>query len=154
MSPIDNYTYLDELSAKKLAYAIKMIFGVEFAWEVIMADTRVNRLTKRVQHALTALSPFSSQPSSSATNQQQQHHRKRSSLSSVSSMPSISTAAVNNQHPIAIAMQQQQQTLTKRASIDDMYDIHESHGSASNASGILFGSSPIRHSPLVSSPPR
>jgi phosphatidylethanolamine N-methyltransferase len=48
MSPIDDYTYLDETSAKKVAYAIKLIFGVEFAWEIIVADTRVNRLSKRV----------------------------------------------------------------------------------------------------------
>ncbi|CAO3642246.1 unnamed protein product [Mucor hiemalis] len=51
MSPIDDYTYLNETSAKKIAYAIKVIFGVEFAWEVIVADTRVNRLSKRVLHA-------------------------------------------------------------------------------------------------------
>lgn len=48
MSPIDNYTYLDEAHAKKIAYAIRSIFGVEFAWEVIIADTRVSQLAKRV----------------------------------------------------------------------------------------------------------
>jgi phosphatidylethanolamine N-methyltransferase len=132
MSPIDSYTYLDESSAKKLAYAIKIIFGVEFAWEVIVADTTVNRLTKRVQHALNALSPFS-------------YHR-RSSLSSISSMPSLSTAAANAAHPIAIAIQNQQQTIGKRASIDELYDIHENH--LATAGDMQFGSSPIKQSPL------
>lgn len=48
MSPIDDYTYLDEQTAKKVAHVIKLVFGVEFAWEVIVADTRVSRLSKRV----------------------------------------------------------------------------------------------------------
>lgn len=48
MSPIDNYTYLDEDAAKKVAYIIRKTFGVEFAWEVIVADARVSRLTNRV----------------------------------------------------------------------------------------------------------
>lgn len=48
MSPIDDYTYLDEQRAKKVAHAIKLVFGVEFAWEVIVADTRVSRLSTRV----------------------------------------------------------------------------------------------------------
>ncbi|EPB92570.1 hypothetical protein HMPREF1544_00583 [Mucor circinelloides 1006PhL] len=49
MSPIDDYTYLDEQTAKKIAHVIKVVFGVEFAWEVIVADTRVSRLSKRVR---------------------------------------------------------------------------------------------------------
>lgn len=53
MSPIDNYTYLDESVAKKVAYVIRIIFGVEFAWEVIVADMRVSRLSKRVSVILS-----------------------------------------------------------------------------------------------------
>ncbi|KAI8352829.1 phospholipid methyltransferase-domain-containing protein [Choanephora cucurbitarum] len=61
VSPIDDYSYLDENAAKRLSYAIKVMFGIEFAWEIIIADMRVTRLTKRIQHALHALSPFSYQ---------------------------------------------------------------------------------------------
>jgi phosphatidylethanolamine N-methyltransferase len=52
MSPIDDYTYLDEPEARKIAYAIKLVFGVEFAWEIIVADMRVSRLSKRVSSLL------------------------------------------------------------------------------------------------------
>ncbi|KAI8885804.1 hypothetical protein K501DRAFT_331665 [Backusella circina FSU 941] len=59
MSPVDDYTFLDEKGAKRVAYVIKIMFGVEFAWEVILSDTRVDRLAKRIQNALEALAPFS-----------------------------------------------------------------------------------------------
>jgi hypothetical protein len=55
-------------------------------------------------------------------------------------MPTISTST--SAHPIAIAMQNN--SLGKRTSFDELYDIHDSH----NSSGISFGSSPIRQSPL------
>lgn len=48
MSPIDSYSYLNEQTSKKVAHVIKLVFGVEFAWEVIVADTCVSRLSKRV----------------------------------------------------------------------------------------------------------
>ncbi|KAI8050087.1 phospholipid methyltransferase-domain-containing protein [Thamnidium elegans] len=122
MSPIDNYTYLDGAHAKKIAHAIRSIFGVEFAWEVIIADTRVSQLAKRVQHALSALSPFISYQA-----------RKR---------PSVSSSIHNQAHPIAIAIQHQ---YDKRPSFDESYDIHDSHLSVGSAK---LGSSPKRQSPL------
>lgn len=48
MSPVDDYTCLDEKEAKRIAYVIKTMFGVEFAWEVVLSDSRVDRLAKRV----------------------------------------------------------------------------------------------------------
>ncbi|KAI8642269.1 phospholipid methyltransferase-domain-containing protein [Parasitella parasitica] len=115
MSPIDDYSYLDEHTAKKVAHVIKLVFGIEFAWEVIVADIQVSRLAKRIQHALNALSPFSNQ----------QQIRKRPSTVSISFRKSLSTSpssAVldNSMHPIAIAMQQSSKS-------DDSYDIFESH---------------------------
>lgn len=56
MSPIDNYTYLDEPSAKKIAYAIRSIFGVDFAWQIILADKRVSQLAKRVNKKISSYS--------------------------------------------------------------------------------------------------
>lgn len=60
MSPVDDYL-LDVRDAKKMTYAIKLMWGVEFAPEVVVADKRVSRLAKRVQVALQALSPFDGQ---------------------------------------------------------------------------------------------
>lgn len=55
-------------------------------------------------------------------------------------MPNISALANSNVNPIAIAIKNQQNSTTKRASLDESYDIHNSY----NAS---FGSSP-KQSPL------
>ncbi|KAG2205387.1 hypothetical protein INT47_007172 [Mucor saturninus] len=125
MSPIDNYTYLDETAAKKVVYVIRKVFGVEFAWEVIVNDTRVSRLTKRVQHALNALSPFSD------------YQVRKKSLSSPMSMPNLPALAPNI-HPIAKAMQQGGPA--KRGSLDESYDMQSSFHA--------FSSSPIKQSPL------
>jgi phosphatidylethanolamine N-methyltransferase len=46
-------------SAKRVVYAIRMIYGVDFAWEVVGSDRCVASLSKRVNQALRALSPFS-----------------------------------------------------------------------------------------------
>jgi phosphatidylethanolamine N-methyltransferase len=60
MSPVDDYL-LDVRGAKKMAYAINLMWGIEFAPEVVLADRRVSRLAKRAQVALQALSPFDGQ---------------------------------------------------------------------------------------------
>ncbi|KAI8374871.1 phospholipid methyltransferase-domain-containing protein [Blakeslea trispora] len=64
VSAIDDYSCLDEGAAKRLSYAIHIMFGIEFAWEIIIADRRVSRLAKRIKHSLRALSPFSNQKTS------------------------------------------------------------------------------------------
>lgn len=50
---------MPEESAKRVVYAIRMIYGVDFAWEVVSSDQCVAALCKRVSQALRALSPFS-----------------------------------------------------------------------------------------------
>lgn len=70
VTPVDEYIGVGETEARHIAYAIKLMYGVEFAWEIVLADKCVARLTKRIYHALEALAPFagSSSASSSATN--------------------------------------------------------------------------------------
>ncbi|KAI9318250.1 phospholipid methyltransferase-domain-containing protein [Dichotomocladium elegans] len=60
VTPVDEYIGMGEIEAKRVAYTIKIMFGIEFAWEIILADKTVARLTKRLYHALDALAPFSS----------------------------------------------------------------------------------------------
>lgn len=65
-------------------------------------------------------------------------------------MPSISNSM--EQHPIAIAIQQNHphhNSVGKRTSFEDLFDTHESISSL-NSSGISFSTSPIRKSPLHS----
>lgn len=85
-------------------------------------------------HALNALSPFSNY-----------QVRKRSSLTSISSVAGMSpnpANANNDPHPIAVAMQNG--SLGKRASFDEVYDIHDSQNS-----NVAFGTSPVKQSPLL-----
>ncbi|KAI9271746.1 phospholipid methyltransferase-domain-containing protein [Phascolomyces articulosus] len=60
MTPVDEYIGMGENEAQRIAYTIKLMYGVEFAWEIVLADKCVARLTKRINHALDALAPFSS----------------------------------------------------------------------------------------------
>ncbi|KAI8143674.1 phospholipid methyltransferase-domain-containing protein [Fennellomyces sp. T-0311] len=60
VTPVDEYIGMGETEAQHIAYAIKLMYGVEFAWEIVLADKCVARLTKRIHHALDALAPFSS----------------------------------------------------------------------------------------------
>ncbi|KAI8641106.1 phospholipid methyltransferase-domain-containing protein [Parasitella parasitica] len=122
----DDEDAIQLLLLRLVAHVIKLVFGIEFAWKVIVADIRVSRLAKRIQHALNALSPFSNQ----------QQIRKRPSAVSISFMKSLSTfppSAVldNSMHPIAIAMQQSSKS-------DDSYDIFESHATPCNVAGATF----------------
>ncbi|KAI9471424.1 phospholipid methyltransferase-domain-containing protein [Zychaea mexicana] len=59
VTPVDEYIGMGETEAQYIAYAIKFMYGVEFAWEIVLADKCVARLTKRISHALDALAPFS-----------------------------------------------------------------------------------------------
>ncbi|KAI8097432.1 phospholipid methyltransferase-domain-containing protein [Halteromyces radiatus] len=58
MSMVDSFILTDE-EAKRLAYMITVMFDLEFAWQVILIDTSVVKLTKRIQQAQNILSPFS-----------------------------------------------------------------------------------------------
>ncbi|KAF7728894.1 phosphatidylethanolamine N-methyltransferase [Apophysomyces ossiformis] len=58
VSPVEDYLGMTEKEAKHVVYGIKLMFGVEFAWEVVLADKCVARLAKRIHLALDALSPF------------------------------------------------------------------------------------------------
>ncbi|CAG8525641.1 12538_t:CDS:2 [Ambispora leptoticha] len=54
----DDYLLMKEEHAKRIVYGIKMIFGVDFAWEVVATDGNVGRLARRIYNALRALAPF------------------------------------------------------------------------------------------------
>ncbi|KAI8093518.1 phospholipid methyltransferase-domain-containing protein [Halteromyces radiatus] len=61
VSPADAFIGLGEMEARHIVDVIKLTYGVEFAWEVVLADNTVARLAKRVQVAVEALSPFPNQ---------------------------------------------------------------------------------------------
>jgi phosphatidylethanolamine N-methyltransferase len=44
----DDYVLMKEVHAKRIVYGIKMMFGVDFAWEVVAVDGNVGRLARRV----------------------------------------------------------------------------------------------------------
>jgi len=44
----DDYLLMKEVHAKRIVYGIKMMFGVDFAWEVVAVDGNVGRLARRV----------------------------------------------------------------------------------------------------------
>ncbi|KAG0177580.1 phosphatidylethanolamine N-methyltransferase [Apophysomyces sp. BC1021] len=58
LSPVEDYLGMTEKDARHVVYGIKLMFGVEFAWEVVLADKCVARLAKRIRLAHDALSPF------------------------------------------------------------------------------------------------
>lgn len=60
VTPLDEYVGMGETEARHVAYAIQLMYGVEFAWEIVLADKCVARLSKRIGHALEALAPFAS----------------------------------------------------------------------------------------------
>ncbi|CAG8616623.1 10572_t:CDS:2, partial [Racocetra persica] len=43
----DDYILMKEVHAKHIVYGIKMMFGVDFAWEVVSVDGNVGRLAQR-----------------------------------------------------------------------------------------------------------
>ncbi|KAI7880063.1 hypothetical protein K492DRAFT_130620 [Lichtheimia hyalospora FSU 10163] len=86
VTPVDEYIGMGEKEAKRVAYTIKLMFGVEFAWEIILADKCVARLTQRLYHALDALAPFAVEKPSLSTS-------PSSTASSTPSSPSLTSAA-------------------------------------------------------------
>ncbi|KAG9305632.1 hypothetical protein G9A89_001693 [Geosiphon pyriformis] len=54
----DDYVLMKDIHAKRIVYGIKMMFGVDFAWEVVAAEGNVGRLAGRVFKARRALAPF------------------------------------------------------------------------------------------------
>ncbi|CAG8506760.1 3796_t:CDS:2 [Racocetra fulgida] len=44
----DDYILMKEIHAKHIVYGIKMMFGIDFAWEVVSVDGNVGRLAQRV----------------------------------------------------------------------------------------------------------
>ncbi|KAI8337739.1 phospholipid methyltransferase-domain-containing protein [Chlamydoabsidia padenii] len=61
VSPTDVFIGLGELEARHIVDVIKLVYGVEFAWEVVLVDNTVARLAKRIQLGVEALSPFPDQ---------------------------------------------------------------------------------------------
>jgi phosphatidylethanolamine N-methyltransferase len=48
-TPTDGFIGLGEIEARHIVEVIRWIYGVEFAWEVVLVDNTVARLTKRVR---------------------------------------------------------------------------------------------------------
>lgn len=44
----DDYVLMKEVHARRIVYGIKMMFGIDFAWEVVAVDGNVRRLARRV----------------------------------------------------------------------------------------------------------
>ncbi|KAI8978368.1 phospholipid methyltransferase-domain-containing protein [Pilobolus umbonatus] len=63
MSAIDDYSFLDEKRAKRVADVIKLMFDIEFAPQIIIGDQNVHRLSLRIQHALSTLTSHKSNQS-------------------------------------------------------------------------------------------
>lgn len=92
MTPIDEYIGMGETEARHVAYAIKLMYGVEFAWEIVLADKCIARLSKRIYHALEALAPFAgSSSSSSSSPATSTTSSSAKSLSPLGSAPTCST---------------------------------------------------------------
>ncbi|ORY01758.1 hypothetical protein K493DRAFT_334828 [Basidiobolus meristosporus CBS 931.73] len=51
----DEFDGLKESDAKKIVYAIRLMYGVEFSWKVIDMDANVHSLAGRIHHALKVL---------------------------------------------------------------------------------------------------
>ncbi|CAB4392806.1 unnamed protein product [Rhizophagus irregularis] len=58
----DDYVLMKEVHAKRIVYGIKMMFGIDFAWEVVAIDGNVRRLARRIYRACQALAILSSPP--------------------------------------------------------------------------------------------
>ncbi|KAI9019983.1 phospholipid methyltransferase-domain-containing protein [Phycomyces nitens] len=61
VSSTDEFVGMGETESRHVVYAIELMYDVEFAWEVVLADNCISRLAKRIQHAKEALSPFADQ---------------------------------------------------------------------------------------------
>ncbi|KAJ1971644.1 phosphatidylethanolamine N-methyltransferase [Dimargaris verticillata] len=56
----DPFIEITELQARRVVYGIKLLFGIEFAWNVVHLDLNARRLAQRIAAAHKALAPFSS----------------------------------------------------------------------------------------------
>ncbi|RHZ47253.1 hypothetical protein Glove_586g12 [Diversispora epigaea] len=56
----DDFILMKDSHPLRIVYGIKMIFGVDFTWEVVADDGNVKRLARRISGARHALLPFSS----------------------------------------------------------------------------------------------
>ncbi|ORX60539.1 hypothetical protein DM01DRAFT_1404787 [Hesseltinella vesiculosa] len=67
VSVTDAFIGISEKEARHIVGVIKLLYGVEFAWEVVRIDNSVAKLAKRVQLGVDALSPFPSSYKSKAS---------------------------------------------------------------------------------------
>ncbi|KAG0288195.1 phosphatidylethanolamine N-methyltransferase [Dissophora globulifera] len=58
----EEFVMMDEVIAQRIVQGIHLMFGIEFAWEVVTVDMRCLRLATRIMTAIHALAPFSSTP--------------------------------------------------------------------------------------------
>ncbi|OBZ84963.1 Phosphatidylethanolamine N-methyltransferase [Choanephora cucurbitarum] len=61
----EEYVGMDEVESKHLVYCIKLVYDVDFAWEVVTTDKTASHIAKRIHHARKALLPFNSESSRS-----------------------------------------------------------------------------------------
>lgn len=57
-SASDRILLLKDAQAKRIVYGIKIMFGIEFAWQVVQIDGSVAKLAKRIHTAKKAMAPF------------------------------------------------------------------------------------------------
>ncbi|RUP49410.1 phospholipid methyltransferase-domain-containing protein [Jimgerdemannia flammicorona] len=69
-SPAEEFVMLSEPHARRIVYGVKLVFGIDFAWEVVEVDMSVDKLALRIHDARRALVPFSSQARLSSQNLQ------------------------------------------------------------------------------------
>lgn len=54
---------INELIATRIVKGVELMYGIDFAWEVIAVDMSCSNLAQRIFTARKALAPFSSTPS-------------------------------------------------------------------------------------------
>ncbi|KAF9338404.1 phosphatidylethanolamine N-methyltransferase [Podila minutissima] len=59
----ETFIMINELIAKRIVKGVELMYGIDFAWEVIAVDMSCNNLAQRIFTARKALAPFSSTPS-------------------------------------------------------------------------------------------
>ncbi|KAG0024359.1 phosphatidylethanolamine N-methyltransferase [Podila clonocystis] len=57
------FIMINELIAKRIVQGVALMYGIDFAWEVVAVDMSCNNLAQRIFTARKALAPFSSTPS-------------------------------------------------------------------------------------------
>ncbi|KAF9432528.1 phosphatidylethanolamine N-methyltransferase [Entomortierella beljakovae] len=58
----ETFIMIDQHIAQRIVQGILLLYGIEFAWEVVAVDMSCQRLATRIQTAIRALAPFPTSP--------------------------------------------------------------------------------------------